>query len=107
MASTVAYIALGSNLGDRAAYLHKAVEALRRQPGIAVTRLSSFHETAPGGGPPGQGPYLNAAAQLRTERPPSQVLRVLRDLERDWGRGRRGRDGPRTIGLDWLLQGSS
>src|SRR5262245_44689322 len=105
MASTVAYIALGSNLGDRAAYLHQAVEALRRQPGIAVTRLSSFHETAPVGGPPGQGPFLNAAAELRTDLSPGELLRVLLDTERTLGRVRGEHHGPRTIDLDLLFHG--
>jgi 3-oxoacyl-[acyl-carrier protein] reductase len=103
MASTVAYIALGSNLGDRAAYLLQAVEALRRQPGIAVTRLSSFHETAPVGGPPGQGPFLNAAAELRTDLSPPELLHVLLDIERALGRVRAEHHGPRTIDLDLLF----
>jgi 3-oxoacyl-[acyl-carrier protein] reductase len=105
MATIVAYIALGSNLGDRAAYLHQAVEALRCQPGVAVTRLSSFHATAPVGGPPGQGPFLNAAAELRTDLAPPELLRALLDIERGLGRVRAEHHGPRTIDLDLLLYG--
>jgi 2-amino-4-hydroxy-6-hydroxymethyldihydropteridine diphosphokinase len=105
MASTVAYIALGSNLGDRATNLQRAVEALRGRPQIAVTRLSSFHETAPVGGPPGQGAYLNAAAELRTDLSPAELLGVLLAIERDLGRVRTEHHGPRTIDLDLLLYG--
>src|SRR5262245_57511326 len=74
-----AYIALGGNLGDRQEYLNRALAALR-QPGIEVVRVSSFHETAPVGGPPGQGDYLNAAAELRTDLEPEALLRVLLDV---------------------------
>ena len=57
-----AYIALGSNLGDRRDFLERALQGLRERPGLAVGRVSSFHDTEPVGGPPGQGRYLNAAA---------------------------------------------
>ena len=64
--SVTAYIALGSNLGDRAELLRRALQALQERPGIEVTQVSTFHETEPVGGPPGQGAYLNAAARLKT-----------------------------------------
>jgi 2-amino-4-hydroxy-6-hydroxymethyldihydropteridine diphosphokinase len=103
--SMTAYIALGSNLGDRADNLRRAIEALKRRSGIEVTRRSSFHETAPVGGPPDQGPYLNAAAELRTDLAPGQVLAALLDIERQLGRVRTVYHGPRTIDLDLLLYG--
>jgi 2-amino-4-hydroxy-6-hydroxymethyldihydropteridine diphosphokinase len=103
--SVTAYIALGSNLGDRHGHLHKALAALRKRPGIAVSRISSFHETAPVGGPPGQGPYLNAAAELQTDLTPNELLRVLLDVEHQLGRVRGEHHGPRTIDLDLLLCG--
>jgi 2-amino-4-hydroxy-6-hydroxymethyldihydropteridine diphosphokinase len=101
-----AYIALGSNLGDRRGHLHKALQGLRTRPGIAVTRVSAFHETAPVGGPPDQGPYLNAAAELQTDLTPEELLRVLLDVEHQLGRVRREHHGPRTIDLDLLLYGN-
>jgi 3-oxoacyl-[acyl-carrier protein] reductase len=100
-----AYIALGSNLGKRQENLDRALEALRRRPGITVAEHSSYHETAPMGGPPGQGAYLNAAAQLQTTLPPDQLLRVLLEVEQALGRIRRERYGPRTVDLDLLLYG--
>jgi 2-amino-4-hydroxy-6-hydroxymethyldihydropteridine diphosphokinase len=103
--TTTAYIALGSNLGDRRAYLEQALAALRRPPGLAVTRVSSFYETEPVGGPPGQGRYLNAVAELETQREAEDLLRVLLEVEQDLGRVREVRDGPRTIDLDLLFFG--
>ena len=104
MAAT-AYIGLGSNLGDRRAYLDRALAELGRRPGVEMTRISSVYETAPVGGPAGQGPYLNASAELRTELTPEALLDVLLEVERGLGRVRAERDGPRTIDLDLLLYG--
>ena len=64
--ATLALIGLGSNLGDREAILAGAVAAMDGTPGIEVRAVSSFHETAPVGGPPGQGPFLNAASLIET-----------------------------------------
>jgi 3-oxoacyl-[acyl-carrier protein] reductase len=102
MAAT-AYIALGSNLGDRRAYLDRALAELRGRPGVEVTRVSSVYETAPVGGPAGQGPYLNAVAELRTTLAAAGLLQLLLDVESGLGRVRAERDGPRTIDLDLLL----
>lgn len=104
MAAT-AYIGLGSNLGDRRAFLDQALKALRGRPGVEVTRTSSVYETAPVGGPAGQGPYLNAVAELRTELEPDALLAVLLEIESAQGRVRTERDGPRTLDLDLLLYG--
>jgi 2-amino-4-hydroxy-6-hydroxymethyldihydropteridine diphosphokinase len=100
---SLALIALGSNLGDRRAYLNRALDALRSQPGVVVERLSSLYETAPVGGPVDQGNYLNAAAVLHTDRTPDDLLRLLLDIESSLGRVRAEREGPRTIDLDLLL----
>src|SRR6266849_4677516 len=97
-----AYIALGSNLGDRRAYLDRALQSLGEQPGITVTHVSSYYETEPVGGPAGQGAYLNAAAELATELTPGELLRVLLEVEQGLGRVRRERNGPRTLDLDLL-----
>jgi 2-amino-4-hydroxy-6-hydroxymethyldihydropteridine diphosphokinase len=101
----VVYIALGSNLGDRRAYLDRALQALREKRGIAVIRVSAYYETAPVGGPPGQGDFLNAAAELQTELGPEDLLRTLLEIEQGLGRVRDVRHGPRTIDLDLLLYG--
>lgn len=101
-----AYISLGSNLGDRRANLEDALARLRAEPGVEVVRVSSYHETSPVGGPPGQGKYLNAAAELRTKLVPLQLLRVLQAIENQMGRVRAERFGPRNIDLDLLLHGT-
>jgi 2-amino-4-hydroxy-6-hydroxymethyldihydropteridine diphosphokinase len=101
-----AYIALGSNLGDRQETLRQALEALKNRPGITVIRVSSFHETDPVGGPPGQGPYLNAAGELATDLVPAELLAVLQDVETHFGRVRREKNAPRTLDLDLLLLGN-
>ncbi len=101
--SAIAYIALGSNLGERRSYLGQALAALDADSGIHVERVSSFYETKPVGGPPGQGPYLNAAAELRTDYLPVQMLDILLRIETGLGRVRSEKDGPRTCDLDLLL----
>ena len=101
-----AYIALGSNLGDRRALLDEAIARMRLQPGIEVISVSSHHETEPVGGPAGQGKYLNAVAHLRTTLTALQLLHVLQAVETQLGRVRTERFGPRTIDLDLLLYGS-
>jgi 2-amino-4-hydroxy-6-hydroxymethyldihydropteridine diphosphokinase len=100
-----AYIALGSNLGDRKENLDRALQTLLENPRIDVTQVSSFYETAPVGGPAGQGNFLNAAAELKTDLPPKNLLEVLLEVERGLGRVRGERHGPRTIDLDLLLYG--
>jgi 2-amino-4-hydroxy-6-hydroxymethyldihydropteridine diphosphokinase len=83
----------------------RAVEMLERTPGVEVVRVSSFHETAPVGGPPGQGPYLNAAAEIATSLPPAELLAALQRIEQALGRdrSREARWGPRTCDLDILM----
>jgi 3-oxoacyl-[acyl-carrier protein] reductase len=101
--AVTAYIALGSNLGDRRGYLDRAVAALRQR--LNLTRTSSVYETAPVGGPPGQGPYLNAVAEAVTDLAPADLLRALLEVEASLGRERHVKDGPRTLDLDLLLYG--
>ena len=67
MGTVTVYIGLGSNLGDRRKYLDQAVRFCAQTPGVTVVRVSTYHATDPVGGPPGQGKYLNAAAELRTD----------------------------------------
>lgn len=98
-----ALIGLGSNLGDRRAWLDGAIAALDASPGVRVVRVSSFRETEPVGGPPGQGPYLNAAAVLETTLGPIELLGVLQGIEDRSGRVRTVRWGERTLDLDLLL----
>lgn len=98
-------IALGSNQGDRTLLLNEAVSRLARHPGVALRARSRDHQTLPVGGPAGQGPFLNGAVLVETSLPPGELLSALLQIERDLGRCRRGRWGPRTIDLDLLLYG--
>src|SRR5438132_6316024 len=102
---TTAYIALGSNLGERGENLERALQALQESPGVEVTQMSSFYETAPVGGPAGQENYLNACAELQTGVELRELLRVLLEVEQRLGRVRKERYGARTIDLDLLLYG--
>ena len=101
--SLSAWIALGSNLGNRLAHLSAAVAALRATPGIGVVALSPIYETDPIGPAP-QAAYLNAAAELATTLAPAELLAALLRIEAARGR-RRGpeRNAPRTLDLDLLL----
>jgi 2-amino-4-hydroxy-6-hydroxymethyldihydropteridine diphosphokinase len=99
----LAYIGLGSNLGDREATIRAALERLAAGPEIEVEAVSSLRETDPVGYVD-QPRFLNGAARLRTELPPRALLARLQDVERQLGRERSGpRFGPRTIDLDLLL----
>jgi 2-amino-4-hydroxy-6-hydroxymethyldihydropteridine diphosphokinase len=104
--ATPAWIGLGSNLGDRRAILDEAVRSLDREPGVVVRALSAFHETQPVGGPPGQGPFLNAAAHLETSLDPHELLWTLQRVENQAGRVRAVRWGERTLDLDVLIYGT-
>ncbi|WP_027482767.1 2-amino-4-hydroxy-6-hydroxymethyldihydropteridine diphosphokinase [Deinococcus pimensis] len=98
-----AVVALGANLGDPRAALSAARASLARL-GLIVA-ASDVYRTAPVGGPPGQPDYLNAAVRLRTDLAPGELLRELLRIEREAGRERRERWGPRTLDLDLLLRG--
>ncbi len=100
----VAYVALGSNLGDRHGHLAAAFAALEKLPGTRLLARSGLYETAPVG-PPGQQDYLNAAAELSTTLEPLELLDHLLSIEQTRGRIRRERWGPRTLDLDLLLHG--
>jgi 2-amino-4-hydroxy-6-hydroxymethyldihydropteridine diphosphokinase len=97
-----AYIALGSNLGDREAHLKEALRRLHGRDGIAIDRVSAVYETDPVGYTD-QPKFLNMAAALTTERQPLDLLREMLGVERELGRVRDIRYGPRTIDLDLLL----
>ena len=100
-----AAIALGSNLGDRAKYLRGALTRLERTPGVVVLRRSTWHETEPVGGPPGQGSFLNGAALVETTLDAAALLAVLQAIELKAGRERSVPDAARTLDLDLLMYG--
>lgn len=95
----VAYVALGSNLGDRQAYLAAARDALARLPGSRVVAESTIEETSPLG-PVQQPAFLNQMVAIATTLAPHELLEHLHAIEAAAGRVRAERWGPRTLDLD-------
>lgn len=106
---TTAYLALGSNLGDRPAALQGAVDGLAAAAGVSVTGVSRVYETEPVGGPD-QPAYLNAVVVVETSLDARALLGLARDLERRAGRepdpDERVLWGPRELDVDVLLVGT-
>ena len=101
-----AFVGLGSNLGDREGTLRAAVGRLRSMAATRVVRVSSLRNTEPVGYVD-QPRFLNGAVELETELPAHELLDVLLELERGFGRDRSASPprGPRTLDLDLLLYG--
>jgi 2-amino-4-hydroxy-6-hydroxymethyldihydropteridine diphosphokinase len=93
------YVALGSNLGDRDAHLAMARERLAALPHTRLVATSRVEETAPIG-PIAQGRFLNQMVLIETTLEPEDLLTHCLAIERDAGRVRRERWGPRTLDLD-------
>lgn len=93
-----AFLGLGSNIGDREAYLRDAVDGLRP---YGLQSVSPVYETDPVGGPT-QGPFLNLVVELATDRGPRDLLAVCHELEAAAERRREVRWGPRTLDVDVL-----
>lgn len=105
MTRHTAYIGVGSNLGDRRAYLYEAVDRLHRHASVAVERCSSIYETAPVGLTE-QPHFLNMAVAVSTALSPHELLELMLEMEQQLGRVRTVRYGPRTIDLDLLMYGN-
>jgi len=101
----IVYIGVGSNLGNRRQNIRQALNLLDQTPGIRVKKISSISETDPVGGPR-QGKYLNAVARISTTLTPAKLLKTLQAIEKQLGRVRTIKNGPRTIDLDILLYGN-
>ena len=100
------YLGVGSNLGDRAAYLKKAQLLLSAIPKTRFLRSSNLFETEPVGGPPQQGKYLNAVWEIETSLAPGALKDKLREIEAELGRKRSVVNAPRKIDLDILFYGN-
>ena len=103
MASVIAYIGLGANLGDARANVLDAMLAIGQLPRTSVTARSPLYLSAPvnAGGPD----YVNAVAELETGLSPFELLDALQMLESAAGRKRPFPNAPRTLDLDLLLYG--
>jgi len=99
---SIAYIALGANLGDPATTVRAAFGALANLPESRVLHCSSLYRTAPVG-LADQPEFINAVAKLETTLAPEALLDALHEIEQRFGRVRAERNGPRTRDLDLLL----
>jgi len=97
-----AYLGLGSNVGDRRAHLARAVERLDGSRGTRVTSVSPIYVTAPVGLTE-QPDFFNMAVEIRTEQGAEELLETCQGIEKELGRVRTVRWGPRTIDIDILL----
>jgi 2-amino-4-hydroxy-6-hydroxymethyldihydropteridine diphosphokinase len=102
--SRLVVLALGSNLGDRAAILQDAVDAILNSPAVAGVAVSPVYETEPVGGPE-QPDYLNAVLLLDTELPSFALLERAHAVEQAFGRERTERNGARTLDIDVISVG--
>ncbi|HJP86890.1 MAG TPA: 2-amino-4-hydroxy-6-hydroxymethyldihydropteridine diphosphokinase [Gemmatimonadaceae bacterium] len=98
----VAYVALGSNLGHREVFLAQARRSIAGLPGTRVLGTTAVEETKPLGPVP-QGPFLNQMIAIETELSPQALLLELMNIEKEAGRVREKKWGPRTLDLDIVL----
>ena len=97
-----AYVALGSNMGEKKAYLDMAVQKLDKHRCCRVVKVADYINTSPYGGVE-QDDFLNSALELQTLLTPEELLDLLHEIEQDAGRKRLVHWGPRTLDLDILL----
>ena len=100
-----AFLSLGSNLGDRIAYLRAAVDALGRGPSMELRGVSKVYETSPVEVEGDQPDYLNCVAGVECGIPAVELLRYCQGVEAALGRERKGEKAPRTVDIDVLLFG--
>jgi len=100
----ICYIGIGSNLGDTLKNCQHAVESLSLAKGIEITRVSSFYKTAPIG-IENQNLFINAVVEIKTVLSARNLFQTLQNIEKDMGREREVKGGPRIIDLDLLFYG--
>lgn len=100
-----AFVAFGSNMGDRRTYVEEALAAMKEHKQIRVQKISSVYETKPYGGV-AQEDFLNGAVMIDTLLYPRELLAFLQELEQKAGRERLVHWGPRTLDLDILFYGN-
>lgn len=106
MRTETVYVALGANLGNRAANIVQAIAELDATPRVRVTKQSSLLENPAVGGPDDAPPFLNAVVEVETTLPPHDLLARLLEIEKGLGRDRREKWEPRVIDLDLVLYGN-
>lgn len=103
----IAYLGLGSNLGNRLAFLRGGRDGLCRRAGIVLTRASAVYETPAVGGPVDSPPFFNAVLEIETSLEPRELLAACLAVENDFGRTRPTTWAPRTLDIDLLLYGEA
>ena len=98
---SISYLGIGSNLGDRQKNIEDAIALLNATGWIRVEKVSEIYQTDPVEGP-AQGKYLNGVIQIKVENTPRNLLDRLLTIEKELGRVRNEKNGPRTIDLDIL-----
>lgn len=99
----ICYLGIGSNLGNRKKNINLAIKKIGALNKTKVIKLSKIIETEPVGGPGRQPKFLNAALKIRTELSPLKLLKNLKKIEKELGRTKTIRYGPRIIDLDILF----
>jgi len=99
------YLGIGSNLGDRTKFIRLAIKKINALKETKVIKVSKIIETKPVGGLRNQGTFLNAALKIKTNLSPYILLKKLKKIEKELGRKKSVRWGPRTIDLDILFYG--
>ena len=102
-----AFLALGSNLGDRIAYLRGARQTFQSHEELRIVRASAIYETEPIGGPEEQQPYLNAVLEVQTSLKAPFLLEFALAVEQQFGRCRKVRWGARSLDIDLLFYADS
>jgi 2-amino-4-hydroxy-6-hydroxymethyldihydropteridine diphosphokinase len=100
----ICYIGIGSNLGNALKNCQHAVESLSLAKGIEITRVSSFYKTEPVG-IENQNLFINAVVEIKTALSARNLFQNLQNIEKDMGRKREVKGGPRIIDLDLLFYG--
>lgn len=98
------FVGLGSNMGDKAGYIYRALNMLGDSPGVEIQALAPFYRTEPVGYTE-QDWFLNTVAEIRTSLGPRELLAEMLEIEDRLGRKRTIRWGPRVVDLDLLLYG--
>ena len=101
---TLAYLSLGSNMGNKLYYIVSAIQRINITKGVRISKISSFYETDPWGVKE-QDSFYNIALEIRTTLLPFELLRTLQRIEHEFDRKRELRWGPRTIDIDIIFYG--
>lgn len=101
----ICYLGIGSNLGNRQKNIKLAIQKIKALNETRIIKVSKIIETKPQGGPPTQGKFLNACLRIKTNLSPLILLKRLKKIEKELGRTKGIRYGPRIIDLDILFYG--